>query len=829
MKRFRIDTIIVHSILIILLTFINYGESTSVHADTDDFFTVNITMTNMITTKEDEYAYVQYKLPDEELWIVGYSPLTEMNTVHHMLTYACASPGSDKAFWIGAGSCRGENTLIHGWARNAPPLTLPKDVGFAVGRNTPYKYIVANLHYLAIVAGDNSGNQITLSRKPRKYRAGVMLGATGSIQLPPKTHTIRTPFSCLYNGPPISIFAIRVHAHDWARVNSLYRVRNGNISQIVKSNPQWAQSFYPLPSSVQIEKGDFFVGQCVYDNDDDRTISAGSTHHDEMCNVYAMYSYEPSATPTGTPPISGCWGDAVTAMSRLMPPDSVIAPASPADIGGTNNDKILTKHILEASNGNVYKSVHHWPNVQSLPKELGQVGGIALNNANDELVVFHRGSRKWEFYYFDGVRFRDEKYGSIEENVLVHIDAQTGESKSQWGAKMFYMPHGLTIDHDGNFWLTDIALHQVFMFKPNNLTHPVLTIGERFKSGSGNNQFCRPADIAVMRNGDFFVADGYCNNRVIKFNRQGQYIMQWGLPMTGKYDNDGYPLPNEWNIVHSIALNEGAQLLCAADRENFRIQCFHPYSGQFLRQIHVEKKGTNGAIYAIEFASNTNEPILFAVTGGAQTSAKKIYIINAETGDVLKALERNVLLNSPHDITVSKNANEIYIGELASSPGDALRKYESLTTLVQESNTSAHTSHELSAPKNKESKKLSILYRLSPYRKQIRIALVVFIAILIPAYTIFVIYCLLQVRNRRKRRPLDLYTSDVKNSPTNSSSLFSKWINRPKSFKGLEQAIEEENQLLNSDEENQLSNSNEDVIFKTKHNNPAILQMTDSA
>ncbi|CAF4166353.1 unnamed protein product, partial [Adineta steineri] len=395
MKRFRIGTVIAHSILIILLTFINYGNSISV-PDSDDFFTVNITMTNMITTKEDEYAYVQYKLPDEELWIVGYSPLTEMSTVHHMLTYACASPGSDKAFWTGAEICRGEDTLIHGWARNAPPLTLPKDVGFAVGRNTPYKYIVANLHYLAIVTGDNSGNQITLSRKPRKYHAGVMVFVAGDIQLPPKTHTIRTPFSCLYNGPPISIFAIRVHAHDWARVNSLYRVRNGNISQIVKSNPQWAQSFYPLPSSAQIEKSDFFIGQCVYDNDDDRTIYSGSTHHDEMCNVYAMYSYESSATPTGTPPFAGCFGNEASAMSRLMPPDSVIAPASPADIGGTNNDKILTKHIVEASNGNVYKSVHHWPNVQSLPKELGQVGGIALNNANDELVVFHRGSRKWE-------------------------------------------------------------------------------------------------------------------------------------------------------------------------------------------------------------------------------------------------------------------------------------------------------------------------------------------------------------------------------------------------------------------------------------------------
>lgn len=73
---------------------------------------------------------------------------------------------------------------------------------------------------------------------------------------------------------------------------------------------------------------------------------------------------------------------------------------------------------------------------------------------------------------------------------------------------MFYMPHGLTIDHAGNFWLTDIAMHQVFMFKPNDLTHPALTVGEMFQSGSGPTQLCRPADVAVMKNGDFFVADG---------------------------------------------------------------------------------------------------------------------------------------------------------------------------------------------------------------------------------------------------------------------------------------------------------------------------------
>ena len=45
----------------------------------------------------------------------------------------------------------------------------------------------------------------------------------------------------------------------------------------------------------------------------------------------------------------------------------------------------------------LYKTVEGWPDVASLPTQLGEIGGIALTNANNELVVFSRGSRKWEF------------------------------------------------------------------------------------------------------------------------------------------------------------------------------------------------------------------------------------------------------------------------------------------------------------------------------------------------------------------------------------------------------------------------------------------------
>ena len=63
--------------------------------------------------------------------------------------------------------------------------------------------------------------------------------------------------------------------HFLARVNSLYRVRDGVVTQIVKGDPQWPQSFYPLATPVEIQTDDYLIGQCVYDNDDDRIVRVG--------------------------------------------------------------------------------------------------------------------------------------------------------------------------------------------------------------------------------------------------------------------------------------------------------------------------------------------------------------------------------------------------------------------------------------------------------------------------------------------------------------------------------------------------------------------------
>ena len=90
----------------------------------------------------------------------------------------------------------------------------------------------------------------------------------------------------------------------------------------------------------------------------------------------------------------------------------------------------------------------------------------------------------------------------------------------------FYLPHGLVIDQSGNYWLTDVGMHQVFKYSPKG--DILLTLGEKLVPGGDRDHFCKPTDVAVLKDGTFFVSDGYCNRRVIKYSPGGQRIMEIG-------------------------------------------------------------------------------------------------------------------------------------------------------------------------------------------------------------------------------------------------------------------------------------------------------------
>ncbi len=45
--------------------------------------------------------------------------------------------------------------------------------------------------------------------------------------------------------------------------------------------------------------------------------------------------------------------------------------------------------------------------------------------------------------------------------------------------------------------------------------------------------FNLPTDIAFAPNGDLYVTDGYGGARVVKFSRDGKYLLEWGKRGTG--------------------------------------------------------------------------------------------------------------------------------------------------------------------------------------------------------------------------------------------------------------------------------------------------------
>lgn len=152
------------------------------------------------------------------------------------------------------------------------------------------------------------------------------------------------------------------------------------------------------------------------------------------------------------------------------------------------------------------------------------------------------------------------------------------------------MPHGLTIDNENNVWVTDVALHQVFKFGPRGSNDkPLMTLGSRFMPGMGD-KFCKPTSVAVLDNGDFFIADGYCNARILKYSKEGKKILSWGEnAFSGRSVSTA--LPNFFAIPHALALVPEQELLCVADRENGRIQCFYWSNGKFHSQYHSPLMG----------------------------------------------------------------------------------------------------------------------------------------------------------------------------------------------------------------------------------------------
>ncbi|XP_045356076.1 peptidyl-glycine alpha-amidating monooxygenase isoform X11 [Leopardus geoffroyi] len=637
--------------------------------DSSDF-ALDVHMPGVTPKQSDTYFCMSMRLPvDEEAFVIDFKPRASMDTVHHMLLFGCNMPSSTGSYWFcDEGTCTDKANILYAWARNAPPTRLPKGVGFRVGGETGSKYFVLQVHYGDISAfrdnhKDCSGVSLHLTRLPQPLIAGMYLMMSVDTVIPPGEKVVNSDISCHYKKYPMHVFAYRVHTHHLGKVVSGYRVRNGQWTLIGRQSPQLPQAFYPVEHPVDVSFGDILAARCVFTGEG-RTEAThiGGTSSDEMCNLYIMYYMEARHAVS----FMTCTQNVAPDVFRTIPPEASIPIPVQSDMvmmhghhkETENKDKTSLQQQPKGEDEVLEQDFHveeslDWPGVYLLP---GQVSGVALDPKNN-LVIFHRGDHVWDGNSFDSMFvYQQRGLGPIEEDTILVIDPNNAAVLQSSGKNLFYLPHGLSIDKDGNYWVTDVALHQVFKLDPNSKGGPLLILGRTMQPGSDQNHFCQPTDVAVDPDtGTIYVSDGYCNSRIVQFSPTGTFITQWGEESSGSN-----PKPGQFRVPHSLALVPHLGQLCVADRENGRIQCFKTDTKEFVREIKHASFGRN--VFAISYIPG----LLFAVNGkpyfGDQEPVQG-FVLNFSSGeimDVFKPVRKH--FDMPHDIAASEDGT-VYVGD----------------------------------------------------------------------------------------------------------------------------------------------------------------------
>jgi DNA-binding beta-propeller fold protein YncE len=197
------------------------------------------------------------------------------------------------------------------------------------------------------------------------------------------------------------------------------------------------------------------------------------------------------------------------------------------------------------------------PDWAKLPKgwNFGECAGVAVDE-DDNVWVLHRGA-----------------------HPVLQFDRH-GKLLQSWGDGLLRSGHGIAIAPDRNIWLIDVKGH--VLLKCNREGRVLWIIGQRQGNAVGNEQhegFNEPTAIDFAPNGDLFVSDGYVNSRVVKLNKDGEYITHWGKKGTG----DG-----EFDLVHDVLLGPDERVY-VCDRNNDRVQIFD-LNGKFLEKwTHLGK------------------------------------------------------------------------------------------------------------------------------------------------------------------------------------------------------------------------------------------------
>ncbi len=329
------------------------------------------------------------------------------------------------------------------------------------------------------------------------------------------------------------------------------------------------------------------------------------------------------------------------------------------------------------------------PNLLKLPVDLymGEAAGVATNSKGHLFVYTRTGST-------NVTTGTNRAFVRASSRLLEFDEKGNYVREIGHGLYAFLFAQAVHVDPQDNIWVVDQGGSMVIKFDPEG--HVVMTFGRKpeeirvpsepmpgfvppppgpnagggpggpgvagaaaggaptaaeMGAGAPGDSFRRPTDVAWDSDGNLFVADGYDNSRIAKFDKDGKYIKSWGTRGTA---------PGQFHTPHSVAV-DAKGMVYVADRDNHRIEVFDN-DGNFKTQfISV---GDPWAIcitpgpHQYLFSSNSNSE--YDLDGGEIYKMELDGKIVGQFGHAGKQLKEFDTVNSID----CRNPNEIYVGEL---------------------------------------------------------------------------------------------------------------------------------------------------------------------
>jgi hypothetical protein len=279
-------------------------------------------------------------------------------------------------------------------------------------------------------------------------------------------------------------------------------------------------------------------------------------------------------------------------------------------------------------------------------------------------------------YFGEGIGVATNSKGHVwvytrsGETRLFEFD-QNGNFVKEWGQGLygFAFAHAVRVDPQDNVWAVDEGTNMVIKFNPQGRV--VMVLGRRPEavdeltnmSGSGSApnsnkpySFNRQTDVAWDKDGNIFVSDGYGDNRVVKFDKNGRFIKSAGTAGNGH---------GQLRLPHTLATDAQGNVYIG-DRSNARVEV---WDNDLNYKATYDQVGSPWAIcispgpHQYLFVSNSipdNGDSRLAAQTGEIYKMELDGTIVGKFGKAGKALKE---FSTVHEIDC-RNPNELFVSEI---------------------------------------------------------------------------------------------------------------------------------------------------------------------